>query len=124
MKTIMKSLLVFIVFTSYGFAQEKNNEPAPTTPMKTYVIERDIPNAGLLTAAELKGISQTSCSVLDEMGSEKIQWLHSYVTEDKVFCVYKAVDKEAVKEHAKKGGFPANAIRELSGMISPETAKQ
>ncbi|NCO64555.1 MAG: DUF4242 domain-containing protein [Flavobacteriales bacterium] len=91
--------------------------------MKTYLIERNIPNAGHLTPAELKGISQTSCSVIEDMGSVKIQWLHSYVTDDKVFCVYKAVDKEAIYEHAQKGGFPVNAIRELSTIINPETAK-
>ena len=62
-------------------------------------------------------------SVLDQMGSENIQWLHSYVTEDKIYCVYKAQNKELLKEHAAKGGFPANSISEISTMISPETAK-
>ena len=90
--------------------------------MKTYVIEREIPEAGKLNAEQLKGISQTSCSVLKEMGAANIEWQHSYVTEDKVYCVYKALNKELLKEHAKKGGFPANKISELSTIISPETA--
>lgn len=91
--------------------------------MKTYVIEREIPNAGKLTAEELKNISQTSNNVLDEMGKKRIEWLESYVTEDKIICIYKADSKETVAEHAKKGGFPANSISELSTMISPETGK-
>jgi hypothetical protein len=90
--------------------------------MKTYVIEREIPEAGKLNAEQLKGISQTSCGVLKEMGAANIEWQHSYVTEDKVYCVYKALNKELLKEHAKKGGFPANKISELSTIISPETA--
>ena len=86
-----------------------------------YVIERDIPGAGDLTAEELKGISQVSCGVLEEMGSE-IQWLHSYVTGDKVYCVYTAPSEEMVREHAKKGGFPANAVTEVKTVIDPSTA--
>lgn len=89
--------------------------------MKTYVIEREIPNAGKLTQDQLKGISQTSCGVLKEMGP-KIQWMHSYVTGNKIYCVYKAENEELVKEHAKKGGFPANNINEVAGVISPATA--
>ncbi len=91
--------------------------------MKTYVIERDIPDAGKFTTEDLVGISKKSCSVLDEMGSENIQWLHSYVTENKIYCIYKAQNKELLREHAAKGGFPANVISELSTTISPETAK-
>jgi hypothetical protein len=89
--------------------------------MKTYVIERDIPGAGQFSPEKLKAISQTSCMVLKSMGPS-IQWDHSYVTEDKIFCVYKAENIELVKEHAKKGGFPANAIYEVSSVISPTTA--
>jgi Protein of unknown function (DUF4242) len=92
-----------------------------STQLKTYVIERDIPGAGKFSPEKLKAISQTSCSVLKEMGS-KIQWIHSYVTEDKIFCIYKAENIELVKEHAKRGGFPANAIYEVSTVISPATA--
>jgi len=100
-----------------------SNEVIHDNNMKTYVIERNIPDAGNFTPDELKGISQKSCSVLDQMGSENIQWLHSYVTEDKIYCVYKAQNKELLKEHASKGGFPANSISEVSTVISPETAK-
>ncbi|WP_343487496.1 DUF4242 domain-containing protein [Allomuricauda sp. d1] len=92
-------------------------------PMKTYVIEREIPDAGKLTGEQLKGISQKSCSVLKEMGSG-IEWLHSYVTDDKVFCVYKAENKELLVEHAKRGGFPVNSIQELATKIGPETANE
>ena len=91
--------------------------------LKTYVIERDIPEVGTFSPEQLKEISVTSCGVLDQMGSENIQWLHSYVTENKIYCIYKARNKELLKEHAEKGGFPANSISELSTIISPETAK-
>ena len=91
------------------------------TQMKTYLIERDIPNAGKLTPEQLKSISQTSCNVLKEMGP-KIQWIQSYVTGDKIYCIYKAENEELIREHAKKGGFPANAIIEISSVISPATA--
>ena len=89
--------------------------------MKTYVIEREIPNAGNLTAEQLKAISQTSCSVLKDMGP-KIQWLHSYVTGNKIYCIYKAENAELIREHAKKGGFPANSVSEVANVISPATA--
>ena len=89
--------------------------------MKTYVIEREIPGAGKLTAAELKAISQASCSVLEEIGPQ-IEWIHSYVTGEKLFCVYKAENEELIREHAKQGGFPVNKINELGTMISPATA--
>lgn len=90
--------------------------------MKTFVIERIIPGAGDLTAEQLKGISQTSCSVLQEMGPI-IEWQHSYVTGDKVYCVYKAQNKQLIEVHAKKGNFPANSINEVAAKISPITAK-
>ena len=89
--------------------------------MKTYIIEREIPGAGKFTAAELKAISQTSCGVLKEMGP-KIQWLQSYVAGDKIYCIYKAGNEELIREHAKKGGFPANMITEVANIISPATA--
>ena len=97
------------------------SEKANSTEMKTYLIERNIPGAGKLTAAQLKAISQTSCTVLKEMGP-KIQWIQSYVTGDKIYCVYKAENEELIREHAKKGGFPANFIMEISSVISPATA--
>src|SRR5207253_9150435 len=91
------------------------------TQLQTYLMERDIPNAGKLTPEQLKSISQTSCNVLKEMGP-KIQWIQSYVTGDKIYCVYKAENEELIREHAKKGGFPANSISEVSSVISPATA--
>ena len=89
--------------------------------MKTYLIEREIPEAGKLTQEQLKGISQKSCSVLKEMDAS-IEWLHSYVTDDKVYCLYRAKNEELIREHAQKGGFPVNSIQEMSATISPDTA--
>lgn len=91
--------------------------------MKTYVIEREIPGAGKLTPEQLKGISQASCSVLKEMGTS-IQWVQSYVTGNKLYCIYKAENEELIREHAKKGGFPCNLVSEVATMISPATAEQ
>ncbi len=90
--------------------------------MPKYVIEREIPGAGKLTADQLKGISQTSCGVLSNMGPQ-IQWVHSYVTDDKIFCVYNAPNEEMVREHAKQGGFPANAVSKVAAIIDPTTAE-
>jgi hypothetical protein len=90
--------------------------------MPKYVIEREIPGAGNLTAEQLKGISQVSCGVLSKLGSQ-IQWVHSYVTGDKIYCVYIAPNQEMVLEHAKQGGFPANAVNEVATMIDPTTAE-
>jgi hypothetical protein len=90
--------------------------------MPRYVIEREIPGAGKLTAAELQGISQKSCGVLQGMGP-KIQWVESFVTDDKVYCVYIAPNEAAVREHAQKGGFPANKISQVRNVISPTTAE-
>ncbi len=90
--------------------------------MPRYVIEREIPGAGNLSAEELQGIAQNSCAVLQEMGP-RIQWDHSYVTEDKVYCVYIADNEEMVREHAQKGGFPANSVSEVKSVIDPTTAE-
>jgi hypothetical protein len=90
--------------------------------MPKYVIEREIPGAGKLTAEQLKGISQTSCRVLNKMGPQ-IQWIHSYVTTDKIYCVYHAPNEAMLMEHAKQGGFPANAISKVSTIIDPNTAE-
>lgn len=90
--------------------------------MPKYVIERSIPNAGDLTAEQLKAVSQTSCGVLKEMGPA-IQWVQSYVTADKVYCIYIAPDVETVKEHARRGQFPADAVNEVKGVIDPTTAE-
>ncbi len=90
--------------------------------MPKYVIEREIPEAGKLSAEELQGISQTSCAMLQEMGPQ-IQWVESFVTDDKIYCVYIAPNEEAVREHARKGGFPANRISEVKSVIDPTTAE-
>ncbi|GEC72219.1 Protein of unknown function [Flavobacterium flevense] len=90
--------------------------------MPKYVIERDIPDAGKLTAEQLKGISQTSCGVLRKMGSE-IQWVNSFVTNDKIYCIYIAPDEEMIREHAKQGGFPANSISKVATIIDPTTSE-
>jgi hypothetical protein len=90
--------------------------------MPKYVIERDIPGAGKLSAAELKAISQKSCSVLGDLGSQ-IQWQQSYVTGDKVYCIYIAPNEDLVREHASRGGFPANRISEVATVIDPVTAE-
>jgi len=89
--------------------------------MKTFLIERHIPGAGKLSPAELKAISQTSCNVLDEMWPA-IKWIHSYVTGDKVYCVYMAENEELLRIHGMKGGFPVNVIMEVAATISPTTA--
>ena len=90
--------------------------------MPKYVIERDIPKAGDLTQQQIQAISQKSCSVLQNLGSQ-IQWVHSYVTDDKIYCVYIAPNEEMIKEHAKQGGFPANCVSEVKHMIDPTSAK-
>ena len=90
--------------------------------MPKYVIEREIPGAGKLTAEQLKGISQTSCGVLSNMGPQ-IQWVNSYVTADKIYCVYIAPNEDMVREHAQQGGFPANSVSEISTTIDPTTAE-
>jgi hypothetical protein len=90
--------------------------------MPKYVIEREIPAAGKLSPDELQAISQTSCGVLRELGPE-IQWVQSFVTDDKVYCVYIAPNEELVRKHAQKGGFPANRISEVRSVIDPTTAE-
>jgi len=90
--------------------------------MPKYVIEREIAGAGKLTPDQLQGISQKSCGVLQKLGPQ-IQWLESYVTDDKIYCVYIAPDEATVREHAKQGGFPANRVSEVKAMIDPTTAE-
>lgn len=90
--------------------------------MPKFVIERDIPGAGKLSPEELKGISQISCGVLGKMGPQ-IQWLQSYVTGDKVYCIYIAPNEALVREHAMQGGFPANRVSQVMSMIDPVTAE-
>jgi hypothetical protein len=128
MKLITNRILIFAIMlflASASIAQTttaSNNSTTKTPTMKTYLIERDIPGAGKLTPEQLKSISQKSCSVLKEMGPQ-IEWIQSYVTGDKIFCVYKAENEELIREHAKKGGFPANVITEVGTEISPATAE-
>lgn len=90
--------------------------------MPKFVIEREIEGAGKLTSDDLKGISQKSCSVLEELGP-KVQWVQSYVTDDKIYCVYIAPDAAAVQKHADMGGFPANRISEIRTIIDPTTSE-
>jgi len=90
--------------------------------MPKYIIEREIPGAGKLSPEQLKGISQTSCGVLSKMGTQ-IQWIQSYVTTDKIYCVYNAPNREMILEHARLGGFPANVVSEVATVIDPTTAE-
>lgn len=90
--------------------------------MPQYVIERELPGAGQLSAEQLKAVSQKSCAVLRNLGPQ-IQWRHSYVTGDKIYCVYDSPNEEMIREHASQGGFPANRISEVKTVISPKTAE-
>lgn len=90
--------------------------------MPQYLIERNIPGAGSLTPEQLKGISQKSCGVLKELGSD-IQWVHSYVTGDQIHCIYRAPNEEMIREHARQGGFPADKVSEIKVIIDPTTAE-
>jgi hypothetical protein len=91
--------------------------------MPKYVIEREIPNAGALTPEQLQAISQTSCQVLDKMGPS-IQWVESFVTNDKIYCIYNARSEEDIREHARQGGFPANSVSRVRSRIDPTTAEK
>jgi len=90
--------------------------------MPKFVIERDIPQAGKLSSEQLKAISQTSCGVLREMGPQ-IQWVQSYVTDDKIYCIYIAPDEDEIRKHAQQGGFPANRVSRIRTVIDPTTAE-
>ena len=130
MKSITKSccmLIIACILTgSAAFAQtastSNNSKTENQTQMKTYLIERNIPDAGKFTPDQLQAISQKSCSVLKEMGPD-IQWIQSYVVGDKIFCVYKATSEELLREHGQKGGFPVTNIYEVKNIISPATAQ-
>ncbi|HEY8893994.1 MAG TPA: DUF4242 domain-containing protein [Niastella sp.] len=123
--TLLLAILLLLGIT--GVAQTSTTADKPInknqtkTTMKMYVIEREIPGVGQFTPEQLKSASQTSCKVLNEMGP-KIEWIQSYVTGNKLYCVYRAENEELVREHARKGGFPANSINEVKGIISPATA--
>ena len=127
MKALKSLLVLILVLSAFSCA---NNERSTADMIRAeasqenksmYVIEREIEGAGDLTAEELKAISQVSCGVLKDMGSD-IEWLHSYVTGDKIYCVYRATSEELVREHAEKGGFPANSVATVSTIIDPSTA--
>lgn len=90
--------------------------------MPKFVIERELPGAGKLSSNELQAISQKSCGVLRNLGPQ-IQWVHSYVTDDKIYCIYIAPDEKTIREHAKQGGFPANRVSEIRTVIDPTTAE-
>ena len=90
--------------------------------MPKFVIEREIPGAGSMSAEQMQAVSQKSCSVLRNLGPQ-IQWLHSYVTDNKIYCVYIAPNEEMVREHARQGGFPANSVAQVRRVIDPTTAE-
>jgi hypothetical protein len=90
--------------------------------MPQFVIEREMPGAGSLGTDELKGASQTSCSVLRDLGPD-IQWVHSYVTDDKIYCIYRAPDAALIRQHAEQAGFPANSVAQVRTVIDPTTAE-
>lgn len=125
MKQIKNLTLLLVLTAIAGAATAQTPASLKETPagMKTFVIERDIPGAGKFTPADLKSISQKSCTVLKDLGPE-IKWLHSYVTGNKIYCIYQATSEEIIREHAKKGGFPANAVVQVGTVISPDTANQ
>ena len=115
-------MLIAVTLSASANAQNSTNSKTKKAEMKTYLIEREIPDAGKLTGEQLKGISQKSCTVLKELGPG-IEWVQSYVTGNKIYCIYKAENADIIREHAKKGGFPANVITEIGTVISPKTAE-
>jgi hypothetical protein len=122
----LSKLLLIAVFSlplvRSGLAADAVTPESLPAGQHMYVIERVIPGAGAFSGEKLKSIAETSCGVLSKMGP-KIQWLHSYVTGDKIYCIYVAPSEAMVREHAKQGGFPANSVSEVTTIISPETAK-
>jgi len=114
------AVILFTALTN-ATAQSKASSDKKEVVLKSYLIERDIPGAGSLTPTDLKGISQKSCSVLKQMNG--IQWVQSFVTGNKIFCVYKAENESLLREHAKRGGFPVTSIIEINNTISPATAE-
>jgi hypothetical protein len=103
-------------------ANQQSSSHVGRIVMPQFVIEREMPGVGGASPADLKGASQTSCSVLRELGPE-IQWVHSYVTDDKIYCIYRAPNENIIREHAQKGGFPANSIKQVRSTIDPTTAE-
>ena len=110
--------------TCNAFVVSQSSFPAKKgEAMPKYVIERNMPGAGSLSREQLAAASRTSCGVLNELGP-RIQWVESYVTGDKIYCIYVAPNKQLIEEHAKRGGFPANRIEEIKAVIDPTTAEQ
>lgn len=128
MKKVAKpfTMIAILFFAGHSLTAQtstKNSQTSKSNEMKTYLIERNIPDAGKLTPEQLKGISQKSCSVLKNMGPD-IQWIQSYVTADKIVCVYKARNEDLIRQHGAEGGFPVTSITEVGTIISPATAKE
>jgi hypothetical protein len=127
--TIMKTMsnrlcsaLFVLLFSTVAVAQKAGTAPASPV-MQTFLIERELPGAGGLTPVQLKGVAQKSCTVLKDMGPG-IEWVQSYVTGNKVYCIYKAESEAKLREHGDKGGFPVTAIIPIASQISPATAKE
>ena len=117
------TLLAMVLLGGSAFAADAAKTTSAKKPvMHTYLIEREIPGAGNLSKQQLKEISQKSNGVLKDMGP-RIQWVDSFVTNDKVYCIYRAENEDLVREHAKRGGFPANKVSEVKTVISPKTGK-
>jgi len=119
--TITALALLFLSANTLS-AQTNNANNQKETTMKTFVIEREIKDAGKFTPADLKGIAQKSCGVVKQIGTG-IEWVNSYVTGNKLYCIYKAENEELIRQHAKLGGFPANKISEVTATFSPATAE-
>ena len=122
---LIKTLLLFslALFSTSAVSAKEQPKPESLPPGQSmYVIERDMPGVGKLTPAELKAASQKSCAVLHGLEG-KVTWLHSYVTGDKLYCVYLSPSEELVREHARQGGFPANSVNKVTTIISPQTAE-
>lgn len=113
---------IAFLLTGAGFAAEQPQPESLPAGIKMFVIERNMPDLGTMKPEQLKAASQKSCGVLQDLGPD-IRWLHSYVTGNKMYCVYLAPNEELVREHAKRGGFPADAVKEVSTIISPKTAE-
>lgn len=121
LRSLLLAALACVALGSATAAEQPQPESLPAG-LNMYVIERQMPGLGQLSAAELKAASQTSCGVLRDLDG-KVTWLHSYCTGDKMFCVYLAPSEELVREHAKRGGFPADAVLKVKTIISPKTAE-
>lgn len=121
LRHLLLAAVALLALRSAAAAEQPKPESLPAG-LNMYVIERPMPGLGKLGAAELKAASQTSCGVLRDLEG-KVTWLHSYCTGDKMFCVYLAPSEELVREHAKRGGFPADAVLKVNTIISPKTAE-